>query len=151
MMTDFSVQQLRVLRKLLKRSPAYSSGILVENFLLKYIFFEAICRQIGKYYRERAGVRRKAVTKSHESIHFDVVDRSFSYFGIQLRSERLAPLLDSSLEKRGAKSARNLRNGIVHRWDENDVAEASERCSSLCRALDAVVNAVSHRVNRQQR
>lgn len=150
-MTDFSVRQLRVLKKLLRRSPAYSSNVLVENFLLRYIFFEAICRQIGKYYRERAGVRRKALTKSHESIHLDVVGRSFSYFGIQLRSERLAPLLDSSLEKRGAKSARNLRNGIVHRWDENDVAEASERYPSLCLALDAVVTAISHRVNGRQR
>lgn len=150
-MTDFSVQQLRVLKKLLGRSPVYSSNVLAENFLLRYVFFEAICRQIGKYYRERAGVRKKAVTKSHESIHFDVVDRSFAYFGIQLRSERLAPLLDSSLEKRGAKSARNLRNGIVHRWDESDVAEASERYSSLCLALDAVVTAISHRVNGWQR
>lgn len=115
--------------------------------MLRYVFVEALCRQVGKYYRERAGARKKTVNKPHETIQLDVVARSFAHFGIQLRAERLEHLFDSSLEKRGAKSARNLRNGIVHRWDENDVAEASERYSNLCLALDAVVNAIAHRAN----
>ena len=147
----FSPQQRQALKRLLGRPPAYPNNNFAESFLLRYVFVEALCRQVGKYYRERARARKKTLTKPHESIHLDVVGRSFTYFGIRLRSERLAQFLDSSLERRGAKSARNLRNGIVHRWDENDVAEASERYSSLCLAFDAVVGAIAHRANGRYR
>lgn len=144
-MTEFSVQQRKALKRLLGRPPVYPTDNLAESFLLRYVFVEALCRQVGKYYRERAGARKKTLAKSNEAIHLDVVGRSFAHFGIHVRSERLAELLDSSQEKRGSKSARNLRNGIVHRWDEMDVAEASERFSSLCIAIDAVVDAIALR------
>lgn len=143
----FSVQQRQALKRLLGRPPAYPNNDFAESFLLRYVFAEALCRQVVKYYRERARAKRRTLTKSHEPIHLDVVDRSFTYFGIRLRPERLAQILDSALEKRGAKSARNLRNGIVHRWDANDVAEVSERHRSLYSTLDAVVEAVACRVN----
>ena len=146
-MVEFNSYQRRALRKFLERSPSYTNENSAENFLLRYVFFEALCRHIGKYYKERVEVRKRKAKKSYESMQIDVVARSFAYFGIQIRFERLTYLLDSSLEKRNQKSARNLRNGIVHRWDENDVAEASERYSNLCLALDAVVDAISHRVN----
>jgi hypothetical protein len=143
----FSAQQRQALKRLLGRPPAYPNNDFAESFLLRYVFTEALCRQLGKYYRERAGARKKTLAKLHEPIQLDVVGRSFNYFGIRLRSERLAQFLDSALEKRGAKSARNLRNGIVHRWDANDVAEVSERHRSLYSALDAVVEAVACSVN----
>lgn len=149
--TEFTVQQRRSLKRLLGRSPVYSNEISVENFLLRYIFLEALCRQVGKYYRERAGSRRKTASKSYETLQVNVVSRAFSYFGIQLRAERLMQLLDSSLEKRSARSARNLRNGIIHRWDENDMAEVSARYSSLCLALDSAVDAIACRTNARAR
>lgn len=150
-MTQFSVQQRRALKNFIRRSPVYAVGGLAEDFLLKYVFFEAICRRIGEYYGSRPGVRGKGMAKSHASINLIFVWRSFSYFDINFGLDRLRYLLDSSLRKRGEKSARNLRNGLVHRWDENDVAEVSARHSSLCLTLDAVVTAISHRVNGRQR
>lgn len=150
-MTALSVQQRRALKKFLGRPPVEQKGNLAESFLLKYVFVEALCRQIGNYYRERAGGRKKAISQSHEAIQIDVVGRSFAYFGIQLQPGRLAEVLDSSLAKRGQKSARNLRNGIVHRWDEMDVAEASKRHFNLCSTLDALVNAVARCANTSAR
>ena len=150
-MTEFSLQQRKALMKLLKRPPAYASDRLAESFLLKYVFAESLCRLVGRYYRERARSGKKIAPKFHESIQINVVSRSFTHFGIRVRDECLKFVLDSSLDKRGEKSARILRNGIVHRWDENDVAEASKRYSSLCRALNVVVNSISHRANRVHR
>lgn len=151
MAIDFSVQQRRAINALLRRPPNYTKSNLAENFLLKYVFCEALCRQVCKYYRERPSVKNKKTTKSHEVIQLDVVSRSFAYFGILIRNERLLQLLDSSLEKRGWKSARNLRNGIVHRWDKMDVAEVSQRYSSLCLTLDTVVNAIELRSDNSSR
>lgn len=144
-MTDFSVQQRRALNKLLRRQPAYPSGSLAESFVLKYVFVEALCRLVGRYYRERAKSIKKTTGKTHESIQLDVLGRSFAHFGVQLREERLALLFDSSFDKRGAKSARNLRNGIVHRWDENDVAEASKHSAILAEHFDALIEAIAKR------
>jgi hypothetical protein len=146
-MTEFSLQQRNALMKLLKRPPAYASDRLAESFLLKYVFVESLCRLVGRYYNEHDRSGKKIVSKSREPIKIDVVSRSFVHFGIQVEAECLELVLSSSLAKRDKKSARILRNGIVHRWDENDVAEASRRYSSLCRALNVVVNSISHRAN----
>lgn len=146
-MVEFSAQQHRALKRLLARPPANMKNNFSEDFLLKYVFVESLCRLVGKYYQERPRVKKKSVSQSHQTIQINVVSRSLAYFGIQLRPEQLANFLDSSFEKRDEKSARNLRNGIVHRWDENDVGEASRRYSSLCLTLNAVVKAIANRVN----
>jgi hypothetical protein len=146
-MIEFSRQQRQALKKLLGRPPVYPANSPAESFLLRYVFLEALCRLVGKYYRERAGGRSKPGTRAPEAIQLNVVSRSFSHFGIRVPTERLTSLLDSSLDRRANKSARNLRNGIVHRWDENDVTEAVERHSRFVGIMDAVIDAIARRAN----
>ena len=50
-----------------------------------------------------------------------------THFEMQFDSAMLELLLDSKLENRNKKSARNLRNGMVHQWLERDCNEAANR------------------------
>jgi hypothetical protein len=53
------------------------------------------------------------------------------YYGMDDIDSSLSILLDSRLTKRNRKSARNLRNGIVHQWKEGDCREVTARYSEL--------------------
>lgn len=143
-MTDFSTQQVKALKKLFAHPPETKGFGNPEKFLLQFVFFEAVVRLIGHYYRERTGQKKKST--SHESLNIDVVRRSFTYFSISVADQRLDLLLDSSLTTRNAKSARNLRNGLAHQWKAEDVKEVKARHEALSNALTEVIDAVKKRV-----
>lgn len=133
-----------MLKKLFSHPPVATGFGIPEKFLLQFVFFEAVVRLIGHYYRERTGQKKKST--SHESLNIDVVRRSFVHFGISVAYERLDLLLDSSLTTRNAKSARNLRNGLAHQWKAEDVKEVKARYKALSSALTEVIDAVKRRV-----
>ena len=133
-----------MLKKLFSHPPVATGFGIPEKFLLQFVFFEAVVRLIGHYYRERTGQKKKST--SHESLNIDVVRRSFVHFGISVAYERLDLLLDSSLTTRNAKSARNLRNGLAHQWKAEDVKEVKARYKALSSALTEVIDAVKKRV-----
>ncbi len=116
-----------------------------EKFLLQFIFFEALIRLIGRYYRERTGQKKKII--SHESLNIDVVRRSFAHFGISVADERLGLLLDSNRSLRNIKSARNLRNGLAHHWKFEDVKEVTRRYDEIFSALKDVIDVIKVRVD----
>lgn len=143
-MTDFSTHQVKMFKKLFAHPPKVTGLGMPEKFLLQFVFFEAVVRLIGHYYRERTGQKKKST--SHESLNIDVVRRSFAHFGISVADERLGLLLDSNLTKRGGKSARELRNGLAHQWKAEDVTEVNARCDDLSNALTSVIDVIKARV-----
>ena len=143
-MSEFSTQQAKQLTKLLGRPPTGLTRGTVECFLLSYVFLEALIRLVGRYYRERSTTQKKAMTED-SSLNVDVVKRSLRHFGILVDERRVDSLLASHKAKRGLKTARVLRNGLVHRWDLSDAKEAVERIDELVAAMMAVVDAIAMR------
>lgn len=131
-------------KKLFAHPPKVTGLGMPEKFLLRFVFFEAVVRLIGHYYRERTGQKKKST--SHESLNIDVVRRSFAHFGISVADERLGLLLDSKRIKRKEKSARKLRDGLVHQWQADDVKEVTDRYKALSSALTEVIDAIKARV-----
>jgi len=143
-MSEFRPQQVKGLKKLLARQPGSLLGSPPERFLLQYVFLEALVRLIGNYYRNRQKSQSK-LSGGDEPLNIDVVRRSLLYFEIPVHDERLALLLDSKRTTRGAKSARQLRNGLVHRWDAPDGVEVTEHYRELEAAIDGLVKAATSR------
>lgn len=140
-MTPLSAQQRRALQRQTKDAPPADAK--VTEFLEAFCFFEALVRTIGKYYRARNGALPKS--EVHEPLNLDVVDRSFKHFGIALSAQELNLLLSSGSRKRGSKSARNLRNGVVHTWAKEDRTEICDRFARLKGVLDRGVEAIQRR------
>ncbi len=129
-MIDFSRQQRHALHTLLGRRPKLDGPPTVEAFLFGYMFVEALLQTIGRYYRERKSSGTPGVG-GHDKLHLDVVQRSLKHFGVPVPHERSAQLLDSKAIRSGFKSARNLRNGIVHEWSKGAFEEAVIRFREL--------------------
>jgi hypothetical protein len=123
-MSEFTNQQRKALRKLQGRLPYCTQGIgKVESFTLHYISFEAQARKIWHYYR----CRKKVQKESKAGIPLGELIKGLKYFEIQFDNDKIHRLLDSNLRTRKRKSARNLRNGIVHQWLEEDCKEVETR------------------------
>ena len=129
-MIDFSHQQRRALHALLARQPNLAGHPSVETFLFGYMFVEALLQTIGRYYRER-NVGRSPASGGQNKLHIDVVQRSLKFFGIPIQPKRATQLLDSKMIRRGTRSARNLRNGVVHEWSKGDFEEVVKRFKAL--------------------
>lgn len=143
-MSEFRPQQVKGLKKLLARRPDSLGGTPPERFLLQYVFLEALVRLIGSYYRNRSKSQGKS-SGGDGPLNIDVVRRSLLHFEIPVHDERLALLFESKGTKRWAKSARQLRNGLVHRWDAPDGVEVTKRYGELEAAIDGLVKAATSR------
>ncbi|MEI7457314.1 MAG: hypothetical protein WCK93_11395 [Nitrosomonadales bacterium] len=144
-MSDFSVQQVKIFKKLFAHPPVSAGLGIPEKFILKFVLFEASVRLVGHYYRERTTPQKK--TNAHIPLDISVVKRSFAYFGILVADERLALLLGSNLTRRNTKSARNLRNGLAHHWKVEDVKEVTRRYDEIFSALENVIDVIKVRVD----
>lgn len=144
-MTDFSQKQAKHIRQLLTRKPAHVNEVSPEGFLLLYVFFEALLKLVGRYYRETQRPQRKQPT-GKEPLNINQVKKWLMFFQMTVHHERLGLLLDSKRTNRRQKSARELRNGLVHSWNAGDYAEVVERFPELKVALTGVVESVAQRV-----
>lgn len=124
-MPEFSTQQKRALRKLQTRLPSAVQGKgQAECFLLNYIGFEAQARKVWHFFRCRSG---KELAESKQGIPMPELQKALAHFDIAFERTWLSVLLDSKKNKRNMMSARNLRNGLVHQWQEADCKEAIRR------------------------
>lgn len=144
-MTEFRPQQSREIAKLLRRHPKGLRRGTPECFLVRYVFLEALIRLVGRYYRERSTTQKKVVEQD-SSLNVEVIKRSLKYFGVQVDERRVDGVLASPKARRGFKTARVLRNGLVHRWDVGDADEVTKRFDELELAMSALVDAISDRV-----
>jgi hypothetical protein len=146
-MTDFSRQQVKQIRLLLARAPSHAGERSAEGFLLQYVLFEALLKTVLRYFRESNGRPVKKSISAPESMQLTSVKKSMFHFSVAVHPEVMERLLDSGLRKRGSKSARWLRNGLVHLWDANDAKEVIDRIDHLNRDLLAVITAVEMKVS----
>lgn len=144
-MSEFRPQQSREIAKLLGRQPKGLRRGTPECFLQRYAFLEALIRLVGRYYRERSTTQKKVVEQDG-SLNVVVVKRSLKHFGVLVGERRVDAVFASPKARRGSKTARLLRNGLVHRWDAGDADEVIKRFEELELAMSGLVEAISDRV-----
>ncbi len=130
---------------LLCRCPKSLRSATAEGFLLRYVFLEALIRLVGRYYRERGATQKKHVEQD-ASLNVEVVKRSLKYFDVLIDDRRVDAVLPSPKARRGCKTERELRNGLVHRWVVSDAEEVIKRFEELQGAMSGLVEALSVRV-----
>jgi hypothetical protein len=144
-MSDFEPRKFKTLVNLMSREPKIDGAGTVEQFVLRYIFFEAVLRELISGYRS-AKAPRDSMYKQNESIRLDTVFKSLSHFAIAVPHEVIDALLNSKSNMRGSKSARNLRNALVHQWKAEDATEVELRGHELLGLLSTTVDAISSRI-----
>jgi len=122
----------------MRRLPACERKNNAEEFLLAYVGFESVSRKIWHYYQ----CRKRHKKESKAGIPLPELKKAFVHFKIEVDEGVLDYLLDSKLDIRNEKSARNLRNKIAHSWSKPDCDEAAKRHDDFMKYFDKVITAV---------
>jgi hypothetical protein len=139
-MAEFSKQQKRTLRKLQTSLPQTKPGnSKTENFLHHYIAFEAQARKLWFYYQCRKKHKSK---ESHAGIPLKELKSAVKHFELDIQPDLLDILLDSKRNKRDEKSARELRNPIIHSWKREDCKEVEKRYTDFVPAFEQFHQAI---------
>jgi hypothetical protein len=139
---EFSIQQKKALKALYLRLPCIDAEN-PESFLLKYVGFESVARKIWNYSRK---IKKKDTSDSFAAIPAPSLNKALKTFGVQVNELVIERLLSSDMTIRGSKSARNLRNAIVHQWKEPDCDEIKQRYSDLLSDMDKFLGIVKHKI-----
>jgi hypothetical protein len=139
---EFSIQQKRALKTLFSRLPSVNDKT-PESFLLNYVAFEAVARKVWNYSRK---LKKKDAADSYASIPALSLNKALKAFGVQLNNLVVEKLLSSDLTKRGSKSARNLRNAIVHQWKKSDCDEVQLRYVDLSNDIDKFIESIKEKL-----
>lgn len=132
---------MRSLRQLLARLPPERKARDEAAFLFSFISAESLLRTVWAYYRQ--------TPETPVALQLPEIKKSLKHFGIQVNEQALEKLLGSS-EKRGQKSARKLRNGMVHRWQKDDCAEAVARLGEFQKCVDHLIEQIEQKIRKSQ-
>jgi hypothetical protein len=141
-MTTLDTRHAASLRVLLARRPVLGNAGPSEHFVVQYIYFEALLRIALHAYAARDGASELSKGKKTE-VRKDVVLRTLEHFEVSLSRENIEKLLDSKSTKRDSKSARVLRNALVHEWKAEDAAEVGRRLKELLGLFAEAIAALS--------
>ena len=125
-MNQLTKRQKKDLNKLIGRLSIRGTLVNVDDFVMNYIAFESVSRMVWHFYR----CRRKP-KKEVRDMNIVEIKKSFTYFGYSIEENTVDNLISSKLVNRNQKSARNLRNALVHNWKENDYNEVVKRLSEF--------------------
>lgn len=116
-MSDFNTMQIR------------------REFLDKFIVCEVICKTIIEYYhKETTGKAPSGYTK----LNMNTIVAAMNYFSLAIPQYVLSGVFGGTgqYKKRGTKSAKKLRDGIMHAASREDVLEVCERIFYLNDLMD---------------
>lgn len=109
------------------------------QFLEKFTLCEICCKAILKEYKKN---NKTFSSEKNLKLNMREIPAALKFAGYSIEEEILSIVFSSSgnYMKRGSKSAKQLRNGIVHNLSESDIEEVCKRYIFLCTAMDSFLN-----------
>ena len=106
-----------------------------DRFLEKFMLCEIGYKELLKHYYKS---RNKKFNEDDLKLSMQTIPKVLSHFRISIDMQTLKEIYSTANEfkKRGTKSARMLRNGIVHDLNVQDTGEVIDRQEHLFQVLD---------------
>ena len=122
-------------------SPTYNVNHHPEiaQFISRYIDCEIIARRLIRFFK------RDKEKRQVSSLYLPTLRRATTYFDIDVSEALLSGIFAGGEGKRGEKSARQLRNGYVHKKSPQDCEEMLANFNSWITLMDTFLDhCVSH-------
>ena len=104
------------LEEIVQRAPGFGCEGEVGKFISAYLCAEVFATKLIDFYRSDRRLEGKG-------LQVDVLTSAAKYFGMSIDGLMLRELFCGGEGKRGAKSARQLRNGYLHTLSQEDRKE----------------------------
>ena len=109
-----------------------------DSFLEKYMKCELACKLIIMEYN---AAKKKTISYKDVKMQIQVIIAACRHVGLSISNDVLYRLFSSS-EKRGQRSAKILRNDIVHSLSINDIKEVDSRFMALDSDMDVFLRSI---------
>ena len=110
-------------------------------FLEKFFLCEIVYKELLKYYFKS---KNRKYREDDLKLSMYWIPKVISHFNISIDMQSLKAIFSTANEfkKRGAKSARILRNGIVHNLNIQDIGEVVDKHEYLFQILDIFLSKI---------
>lgn len=106
------------------------------EFIDKFILCEVAVKKVMRAYREG---KKGESAKGYERLNMGIISKAVDWAGYGITKPELEELFSGSgkYTLRGSKSAKKLRDGMMHEHNENDIQEVVDRFEELNEKMDA--------------
>lgn len=106
-----------------------------RDFIDKFTLCDLTCKVAIEYYKNSKGEYKP---NEHAKLDMRIIPSAMYYLQIPIEKHILNSIFGGSgkYKKRGAKSAKKLRDGIVHGMNENDIKEVVSRYEELNKTMN---------------
>lgn len=136
--TPHQRRAISAIEQLRSEAPNVVHSIL-GTFLLHYFTCEVLAKLLQG---ARRGLSPSDSLDQGRSVDLRGLKPALSHFGIQVPSKSLDRIFQSQRTAVKRKSARLLRNAVVHEMNELDIAEINRRGSGLVRDMKNFINKI---------
>lgn len=109
-----------------------------DDFLSKFELCEIACKSVIEYYKK---TQDKSVDIKEIKLDMRSIPAAFAKFNYDMDRHILTDIFGAST-KRGQKSAKKLRNCIIHALSEEDIIEVINRRTYLYSVMDSFLNII---------
>lgn len=120
----------RSLDEIERRDPGFGCEGKVGEFVSAYLRAEVFATRVIDFYRADRNLKGKG-------LQVDVLESATEHFGMAVGRQTIRVLFSGGEGKRGAKSARQLRNGYLHTLSAEDRREILASATSLTSRLNS--------------
>jgi len=109
-----------------------------NEFLAKFTLCEIACKSVIEYYKK---TQDESIDVKEIKLDMRSIPAAFAKFNYNIDKHILTAIFGAS-KKRGQKSAKKLRDCIVHALSEEDILEVINRKTHLYSVMDSFLNII---------
>ena len=106
-------------------------------FLEKFSLCEVCCKAALKQYKKQ---QKTYVSDEKIQLHIDEIINAMAYIGVEVPESLLASIFSGSLKKKDSRSAKVLRNQILHAHNTGAIDEVARRYAQLDGEMEEFLN-----------
>lgn len=118
-----------------------------DEFLSKFALCEIACKSVIEYYKK---AQDESVDIKEIKLDMRSIPAAFAKFNYEIDRHILTDIFGAS-KKRGQKSAKKLRDCIVHALSEEDILEVIDRRNDLYSVMDSFLDIIEEENMQTQR
>lgn len=123
------------LAEAIKNATDISTESMRKNFIDKFTMCDLVCKILLENYHKYNGNLKQS---KHACLDMKTIPAAVSLHGLSIPRHILSGIFGGSKQfiKRGTKSAKKLRDGIVHAMNKDDIQEVVLRYTDLMKLMD---------------
>ncbi len=141
-------KRIKEVNRLLNPGNSLKGNPKLLGFISLYISCEAVAKKFVYYMKTDKEVN---TSEAYDDLRYPDIEKAAEHFGLEVQQELIKRIFKSGKGKRNSKTPRQLRNGIIHLMNSNDIKEVIQRDNELISLMKKWLEASHHLLQNHNR